>query len=92
MTTNDIKLLCNEKENNILTSNLDNIQKQKNVQKIEIIRDNIKEENWMFKISVNELLNILYFLGIPKSELKEKYYQLISLDNYKNHETLKIIN
>lgn len=88
----NIELLCNQKEIMINNSSLNITEKQHDLEKVQMIRDIIKEENWTFKVSTNELLNILYFLGIPKEKLKEAHSQLVSIENYVNHETLKIIN
>ncbi len=93
MTNQDIEILCNKKEKYIIDNCKDKEKKETYLSKIQMIRNIIKVKNWALKVSPNELLNILYYLGIPKEKLKTAYYDLISMNNYQddNEEKLKII-
>lgn len=87
MTIDYIKLLCDKKEQEI-KENFDN---SKDIEKIKLIREFLEVDNCFFKVSANEALNILLFLGIKKENLRESYLKLISFDNYNEAKTLKVI-
>lgn len=87
MTIDYIKLLCDKKEQEI-KENFDN---SKDIEKIKLIREFLEVDNCFLKVSANEALNILLFLGIKKENLRESYLKLISFDNYNEAKTLKVI-
>ena len=85
MKMEDIVNLFEKKKNDVMISGTDQDR-----EKIKTIQSLLNLDNWILKVSVNEALNILYFLGIEKSLLKDTYIQLASIENYKLDETLKV--
>ena len=90
MNIEDIKKLCDKKEQQF-KENVNLFNDNKDIEKIKLIREILKIDNCFFKISANEALNILLFLGVEKSKLKDVYFQLISFDNYKDESILKVV-
>lgn len=78
MYMDQVKQLCLKKE-----EELKNVDDYEGLKKIELINNLLKMDNWIFSITLNEALNILYFLGVNKNDLKKSYLDLISYENYK---------
>lgn len=87
MTHEDIIKLYEKKKIEVMNTGTDSDK-----EKIKIIQSLLNLDNWIFKVSVNEALNILYFLGIEKAQLGDTYIQLASIDNYKPDETLTVFD
>lgn len=85
MTTEDIIKLYEKKKIDVMNNGTDNDK-----EKIKIIQELLHLDNWILKVSVNEALNILYFLGIEKALLKDAYTQLVSNEINKPNETLTV--
>ena len=55
-------------------------------EKIEVIKDIIAEEDWMFKNEFEVVIGILEFLDIPEDKIQETYTSLMTPENFiKNH-------
>ncbi len=84
MTTEDIIKLYEKKKIDVMNNGTD-----RDKEKIKVIQGLLYLDNWILKVSVNEALNILYFLGIERALLKDAYIQLSSVENYKPDEILR---
>lgn len=59
------------------------IETDEDQDKIDFIKDLIKQENWMFLYPVDMILTILDYLGVKENELEVYYSELISSKNLK---------
>ena len=67
--------------------------KQEEIEKINLIKSLLKNENCFFEIDMKLAIDILYFLGVEKEKLLETYYQLIKPNNLKKEdEVVEIID
>ena len=57
--------------------------KPEEIEKINLIKSLLKNENCFFEIDMKLAIDILYFLGVEKEKLLETYYQLIKPNNLK---------
>lgn len=62
--------------------------KPEEIEKINLIRSLLKNENCFFDIDMKLAIDILYFLGVEKEKLLETYYQLINTDNFKKEDSV----
>lgn len=84
MNLNDLKekILIKEKQ-----------AKPEEIEKINLIKSLLKNENCFFEIDMKLAIDILYFLGVEKEKLLETYYQLIKPNNLKKEdEVVEIID
>lgn len=87
MTMEDVIKLYNNKKVEVMKNGTD-----RDKEEIKTLQAVLNLDNWIFKVSVNEALNILYFLGIEKTSLYDAYTQLASIENYKPEETLTVFD
>ena len=67
--------------------------KSEEIEKINLIKSLLKNENCFFEIDMKLAIDILYFLGVEKEKLLETYYQLIKPNNLKKEdEVVEIID
>ncbi len=67
--------------------------KPEEIEKINLIKSLLKNENCFFEIDMKLAIDILYFLGVEKEKLLETYYQLIKPNNLKKEdEVVEIID
>ena len=67
--------------------------KPEEIEKINLIKSLLKNENCFFEIDMKLAIDILYFLGVEKEKLLETYYQLIKPNNVKKEDEVgKIID
>ena len=78
----NLRFLVDKKENE-LTSDSD-------IKKLNIIKDLLKNNNCFFEIDANTAINILYFLGIPESEIKDYYFGLLNPKSYIENNKINI--
>ena len=48
------------------------------IEKLEVIKDIMTEDDWMFKNELEVVIGILEFLDIPEDKIEETYISLIS--------------
>lgn len=83
MNLNDMKerILLKEKQ-----------AKPEEIEKVNLIKSLLDNENCFFEIDMKLAINILSFLGVEKEKLLETYYQLIAPGNFKGEDVVEIID
>ena len=60
----------------------ENIKTKEEKEKLELIKDIIKEDEWVFKNSMEVVIGILEFLDIEEDKILEMYTSLMSPINF----------
>lgn len=62
-----------------------NIKNEEELEKLNLIKDIIKNEDCFFNMDLETTIGILEFLGVQENEMLNFYHELTSITEYKNN-------